>query len=76
MMTAAKLGLAVPRPEPAGTEGGQSGKPKTPQEALKEAATIALRYYSADGKVRGGELQCRVAYKHVCIACVTGRSWF
>lgn len=51
MMTAAKLGLAVPRPEPGGGEGAESGKPKTPQEALKEAAKIALRYFSADGKV-------------------------
>lgn len=54
MMTAAKLGLAVPRPEPGGGEWTESGKPKTPQEALKEAATIALRYFSADGKVRHG----------------------
>lgn len=50
MMTAAKLGLAVPRPEPGGE--GKDGKPKTPQEALKEAAAIALRYFSPDGKVR------------------------
>ncbi|CAM9438670.1 unnamed protein product [Ectocarpus fasciculatus] len=48
MMTAAKLGLAVPRPEPGGE--GKDGKPKTPQEALKEAAAIALRYFSPDGK--------------------------
>lgn len=48
MMTAAKLGLAVPRPEP-GVNG--TSKPKTPQEALKEATTIALKYYYPDGKV-------------------------
>ena len=51
MITAAKLGLAVPRPEPGGVEGAETGKPKTPQEALKEATKIALRYFSADGKV-------------------------
>lgn len=54
MITAAKLGLAVPRPEPGGVEGAETGKPKTPQEALKEATKIALRYFSADGKVRDG----------------------
>lgn len=51
MLTAAKLGLAVPRPEPGGGEGADSGKPRTPQEALKEAAKLALRYFSPDGKV-------------------------
>ena len=50
MMTAAKLGLAVPKPEP-GEEG--VAKAKTPQEALKEATAIALRYFRADGQVRG-----------------------
>lgn len=48
MMTAAKLGLCVPRPEP-GEEG--TTKPNTPQEALKEAQSIALKYYHADGQV-------------------------
>ena len=52
MMTSAKLGLAVPRPEP-GEEG--AAKALTPQEALKEATVIALRYFSADGQVRGIE---------------------
>lgn len=48
MMTAAKLGLAVPKPEP-----GEEGKTKsnTPQEALREATQIALKYFHADGKV-------------------------
>lgn len=50
MMTSAKLGLAVPRPEP-GEEG--AAKALTPQEALKQATVIALRYFSADGQVRG-----------------------
>lgn len=49
MMTAAKLGLAVPRPEPGGSG---TSKPKTPQEALKEAKAIALKYFHPDGKVR------------------------
>lgn len=48
MMTAAKLGLAVPRPEPGGSG---TSKPKTPQEALREATAIALKYYYPDGKV-------------------------
>ena len=49
MMTAAKLGLAVPRPEPGGSG---SSKPKTPQEALREATFIALKFFHPDGQVR------------------------
>lgn len=48
LMTAAKLGLVVPRPEP----GDQtSSKPKTPQEALKEALSIAAKYANPGGEV-------------------------
>lgn len=49
LMTAAKLGLCVPRPEP-GDEG--SSKPKTPQMALKEATEIARKYAHPGGEVR------------------------
>ncbi|CAN0045915.1 unnamed protein product, partial [Sphacelaria rigidula] len=47
LMTAAKLGLCVPRPEP-GDEG--SSKPKTPQMALKEATEIARKYAHPGGE--------------------------
>lgn len=49
LMTAAKLGLCVPRPEP-GDEA--SSKPKTPQMALKEAMDIARKYAHPGGEVR------------------------
>lgn len=52
MMTAAKLGFAVPRAEP-GEEGSASKKANTPQEALKEATVIAMKYHHPDGKVNG-----------------------
>lgn len=55
LMTAAKLGLAVPRPEP----GDQtSAKPKTPQEALKEAMAIAAKYAHPGGEVWPCSMAC------------------
>lgn len=48
LMIAAQLGLCVPRPEP-GEVG--SSKPKTPQEALKEAMQIAQKYAHPGGEV-------------------------
>lgn len=47
-MTAAKLGLCVPRPEPG--EAGES-KPKTPQMSLKEAMEISRKYAHPGGEV-------------------------
>lgn len=59
LLTAAKLGFAAPRPDPADQT---SAKPKTPQESLREATAIAAKYAHP-----GGEVMIRQCFYHTFV---------